>query len=81
MIEMIPANARYVEIGTYADEANAMAALRRLAGLGYRTAQRDQKVKDNPGKAILAGPFADRQALVAALSRLRANGWPRAVAR
>ena len=81
MVEMIPATARYVEIGTYADEANAMAALRRLAGMGYRTAQRDQKVNDNPGKAILAGPFADRQALVAALARLRANGWPRAVAR
>ena len=81
IVEMIPANARYVEIGTYADEANAMAALRRLAGMGYRTAQRDQKVKDNPGKAILAGPFADRQALVTALARLRANGWPRAVAR
>ncbi len=41
IVEMIPASARYVEIGTYADEANAMAALRRLAGLGYRTAQRD----------------------------------------
>lgn len=80
-VEMIPANARYVEIGTYADAANALAALRRLSGLGYRTAQRDQKLGDKLGKAILAGPFADRQALVAALARLRANGYPRAVAR
>lgn len=80
-VEMIPANARYVEIGTYADTANALAALRRLSGLGYRTAQRDQKLGNKPGKAILAGPFADRQALVTALSRLRANGYPRAVAR
>ncbi len=78
---MIPANARYVEIGSYADAANAMAALRRLSGLGYRTAQRDQKIGDTVGKAILAGPFADRQALVTALTRLRANGYPRAVAR
>jgi cell division septation protein DedD len=81
VVEMIPANARYVEIGTYGDPANAMSALRRLTGMGYRTAQRDQKVEDNLGKAILAGPFADRQALVAALARLRANGWPRAMAR
>lgn len=80
-VEMIPANARYVQIGTYADEANALAALRRLSGMGYRTAQRHERSKDKVAKAILAGPFADRQALVAALSRLRANGYPRAVAR
>lgn len=79
--EMIPAHARYVEIGAYTDAANALAALRRLSALGYATAQRDQKVGDKTGKAILAGPFADRQALVTALTRLRANGYPRAVAR
>lgn len=80
-VEMIPAHARYVEIGAYADAGNAMAALRRLSSLGYRTAQRDQKMGDQPGKAVLAGPFADRQALVTALNRLRANGYPRAMAR
>lgn len=80
-VEMIPAHARYVQIGTYADEANALAALRRLSGMGYRTAQRKEGGGDAPGKAILAGPFADRQALVAALTRLRANGYPRAAAR
>lgn len=80
-VEMIPAHARYVEIGAYADAGNAMTALRRLSALGYRTAQRDQKVGDKPGKAVLAGPFADRQALVTALNRLRATGYPRAMAR
>lgn len=80
-VEVIPANARYVEIGTFADAANAMAVLRSLSQEGFRTAQRDQKVGDKTGKAILAGPFADRQALVTALNRLRANGFPRAVAR
>jgi cell division septation protein DedD len=79
--EMIPASARYVQIGTYADEANALAALRRLSGMGYRTAQRNEPAEKGTRKAILAGPFADRQALVAALTRLRANGYPRAVAR
>lgn len=81
MAEMIPAHARYVQIGAYADEANALAALRRLSGMGYRTAQRHERTGDKMAKAILAGPFADRQALVAALARLRANGYPRAVAR
>jgi cell division septation protein DedD len=79
--EMIPASARYVQIGTYADEANALAALRRLSWMGYRTAQRNEPAEKGTRKAILAGPFADRQALVAALTRLRANGYPRAVAR
>lgn len=80
-VEMITAHARYVQIGIYADEANALAALRRLSGMGYRTAQRKESGDGAPGKAVLAGPFADRQALVAALTRLRANGYPRAVAR
>ncbi|QIR85124.1 SPOR domain-containing protein [Paracoccus sp. AK26] len=79
--EVIPANARYVEIGTFTDQADAQAALRTLSQQGFRTAQRDQKVGDKAGKAILAGPFADRQALVRALNRLRANGFPRSVAR
>lgn len=79
--EMIPASARYVQIGIYADEANALAALRRLSGMGYRTAQRKEDGTGGAKKAILAGPFADRQALVTALTRLRANGYPRAIAR
>ncbi|WP_188715475.1 SPOR domain-containing protein [Paracoccus acridae] len=81
LAEMIPASARYVWIGTYADEANALAALRRLSSLGYRTAQRSERTNDKVRREILAGPFADRQALVSALARLRANGYPRAVAR
>lgn len=80
-VEMIPAHARYVQIGTYGDQANALAALRRLSQMGYRTAQRHEQRDDGPHKVILAGPFTDRQALVTALTRLRAQGYPRAVAR
>ena len=29
----------------------------------------------------MAGPFTDRQSLIAALNDLRANGYPKAVAR
>lgn len=79
--EIIPPHARYVEIGVYADGPAALAALRRLSDLGFRTAQRDQTLGDKPGKAILAGPFADRQGLVRALNRLRATGYPGAVPR
>ncbi|SNR52515.1 SPOR domain-containing protein [Paracoccus sediminis] len=81
LVEMIPANARYVQIGTYGDDGNALAALRRLSQLGYRTAQSRESRDGGTRKAILAGPFGDRQALVSALTRLRASGYPRAVAR
>ena len=80
-VEMIPAHARYVQIGVYGDEGNALAALRTLSGMGYRTAQRGERIGNGTGKAVLAGPFTDRQALVRALTRLRSNGYPRAVAR
>lgn len=80
-IEMIPAGARYVQIGVYGNEANALSALRRLSGMGYRTAQRHEKHDGAAKKAILAGPFPDRQGLVSALTRLRTNGYPGAVAR
>lgn len=79
--EMIPASARYVQVGLFADEAAALAALRRLAAMGYPTAQRIEPRAAGSVKAILAGPFADRQALVTALTRLRGNGYAQAVAR
>lgn len=78
---MIPAHARYVQIGVYADDGNALAALRGLSALGYRTAQRAERIGDRTARAVMAGPFGDRQALVRALTRLRSNGHPRAVAR
>lgn len=81
LAEMIPAHARYVQIGLYEDEGNALAALRRLSGLGFRTAQKHETYNGGTRRAILAGPFTDRQALVSALSRLRADGYPRATAR
>ncbi|WP_165455667.1 SPOR domain-containing protein [Paracoccus subflavus] len=80
-VEMIPAHARYVQIGVYADEGNALAALRGLSVMGYRTAQRSERIGDGIAKAILAGPFTDRQALVRALTLLRSSGYPRASAR
>lgn len=80
-VEMIPASARYVQIGAFQDEGNANAAVRRLLALGYPAAQRREQVKGTLQRVILAGPFSNRQDIVAALTRLRANGYPHAAAR
>ncbi|MFV0385161.1 SPOR domain-containing protein [Paracoccus sp. (in: a-proteobacteria)] len=80
-VEMIPASARYVQVGIYAEDQNASGTIRRLSGLGYKTAQSFQRRDNRAVRLILAGPFTDRQALVAALNRLRAHGYPHAIAR
>ena len=79
--EMIPATARYVVIGIWRDDANRLAAIRRLGALGYRAAQAPVPLADGPSRQVMAGPFGDRQSLIAALNRLRAAGYPRAYAR
>lgn len=84
-VEMIPASARYVQVGRYAEDANANGAIRRLSDLGYPVAQSYARegVEKNGGRVrvILAGPFRDRQTLIEALNRLRASGYARATAR
>ncbi|MDO5648059.1 SPOR domain-containing protein [Paracoccus sp. (in: a-proteobacteria)] len=79
--EMIPASARYVQVGVYQDAGNAQVVIRSLSSLGYPVAQGRTPGGDAPARVVMAGPFADRQALIAALNRLRGNGWPNAVAR
>ena len=79
--EMIPASARYVQVGAYGEEGNAMIVLRALAARGYPTGQGRTTDGSKPLRLIMAGPFTDRQALIAALNDLRANGYPKAVAR
>ena len=78
---MIPASARYVQVGAYGEEGNAMIVLRALAARGYPTGQGRTTDGTKPLRLIMAGPFTDRQALIAALNDLRANGYPKAVAR
>ncbi|WP_411839363.1 SPOR domain-containing protein [Paracoccus sp. ME4] len=79
--EMIPASARYVQVGRFADEENARIVLRALAARGYPTGQARVREGDATVRLVMAGPFADRQALVAALNDLRRNGYPKARAR
>ncbi|SCY60652.1 SPOR domain-containing protein [Paracoccus tibetensis] len=76
-VEMIPASARFVQIGSFTEAAAADAAIRALTAQGLPAA----RGKSSAGIAVMAGPFADRRSLIAALSRLRAGGWPGATAR
>lgn len=75
--EMIPASARFVQIGAFADPAAAEAAIRALTNQGLPAA----RGKSGERIAVMAGPFADRRSLIAALNRLRGGGWPGATAR
>ncbi|MFN3524797.1 MAG: SPOR domain-containing protein [Paracoccus sp. (in: a-proteobacteria)] len=78
-VEMIPASARYVQIGVFRDDASAQAAIRALAEAGLPIAQ--SRSTAGAGRAIMAGPFPDRRRLIETLNLLRAGGWPGAVAR
>lgn len=78
---MIPASARYVSVGRFADGENAMIVLRALAARGYPTAQTRSEKDGKVQRMIMAGPFADLQTLIAALNDLRRNGYAGAVAR
>lgn len=79
--EMIPAGARYVQIGRYPVPAEADAAIRRLLDMGYPVVRGRKNEGASGGRLVMAGPFADRRAVVSALSFLRAAGYQRAFAR
>lgn len=80
-VELIPASARYVQVGAFLADEAAVATIRRLSEMGYRVNQGYEQRDDRTYRLILAGPFKDRQSLVAALTRLRRSGYPQAVAR
>lgn len=76
--EMIPAHARHIQVGAFQDSDSAMAAARRLAAAGHNVGRIYRRQNGQELQIITVGPFADRQALVRALARLRAGGFPRA---
>ncbi|SIS98865.1 SPOR domain-containing protein [Paracoccus saliphilus] len=79
--KLIPASARYVQIGNFPDDDSAHAAIRKLAAMGFPVARGHERGKDRKHPLILAGPFNDRRSLVAALNMLRGAGYASAVAR
>lgn len=70
--------ARYVQVGVFANPANATAAANRLAGLGLP----GRIGKTASGMSVvLAGPFTDAGALQSALATARRGGFSDAFAR
>ena len=72
---MIPAAARYVQVGTYADAANADRAAQVVAAMGYAVLRGKDKVGSRNVQFIMAGPFNDRQSIVKALDGIRRAGF------
>ena len=81
MAEMIPASARYIQVGAFQDGENALIVLRALSGRGYPVAQTRMTEKAKGMRVIMAGPFPDRQKLVEALAELRRTGYAGAMPR
>ncbi|OYX40899.1 MAG: hypothetical protein B7Z02_17610 [Rhodobacterales bacterium 32-67-9] len=78
----VPAGAgRYVQVGVFADPANADRAIARLKALGLPVASAMSKKGGKPIKAVLAGPFANADDLQAALVAARQSGYRDAFAR
>ena len=72
---MIPAGARYVQVGTYADAANADRAAQAIAAMGYPVLRGKDKVGARAVQFIMAGPFNDRQSIVKAMDGIRRAGF------
>jgi len=72
---MIPADARYVQIGSFADPGQAEEAARIVAGLGYRVLRGRQQAEGKAVRILLAGPFADRESIVRAIDGIRKAGF------
>ncbi|MCQ0971670.1 hypothetical protein MLD63_14700 [Paracoccus sp. TK19116] len=78
-VEMIPAGARFVHVGSFPDQGSRRVVIRRLRDLGYPVAQ--ERGRGASASGLYAGPFSDRRSLVAALNDLRSRGIGRPVAR
>lgn len=66
---------RYVQVGVFAEPANAAAAIARLKALGLPVAGSTGRMGGRAVKAILAGPFASPADLGAALAAARRAGY------
>lgn len=71
---LLPAGARFVQIGVYADPANASRMVQKLAGMGFPVARTSGKLANKPAEIILAGPFEGRKAMIRAMDQIRQAG-------
>ena len=74
-VGMIPAGARYVQVGTFADPQNAERAAGRIARMGYPLLRGQDRVGGREVQVLIAGPFADREGIVRALDGIRKAGY------
>ncbi len=78
-VELIGPGARFVQIGRF-DPAGAEIAAKALASGGYPVV-RETRLGADGKRFVMAGPFATRAALIAALDSIRRAGYGSAVAR
>ncbi len=79
--DYVPPGARYVQIGAFAQSANADRAVAKLQGQGLPVLRQVNQGKGERLQILVAGPFADRQAVVIALDKVRRAGFRDAYAR
>ena len=72
---------RFVQVGAFADQTNANAAVRRLQAAGLPVSIQRSSSKGRAVQVILAGPFGDPGALSQGLGAARAAGFRDAFAR
>lgn len=72
---MIPAGARYIQLGTYMNADNAERTARRVSQMGYPVARGGDRVRGRKAQVIMAGPFGDRQSIVRAMDTIRKAGF------
>lgn len=71
----VAASHRYVQVGTFANPANAEAAAQRLIALGLPARRGTVTRNGQELTVIVAGPFASQSALGSALSTVRSAGY------
>lgn len=76
---LIPAGARYVEVGVFTDPDQARSIAARLVGMGLPVVR--TKPRDDAALTIMVGPLEGREAIVRMADRLRKAGFTRLVAR
>ena len=69
---MIPAGARFVQVGMFGDPDNARRAAKRLSSMGLPVSQGQTAVRGRQLQTIMAGPFDSRQVFAAYVGYMRA---------
>ncbi|WP_231564725.1 SPOR domain-containing protein [Paracoccus halophilus] len=72
---IIPAGARYIQFGSYAEAVNADRAAQVVARLGYAVMRGQTQASGRELQFVLVGPFDDREAIVRALDSIRRAGF------